>query len=74
MIEILRPGWSDKAREALGPSAARDDPEEDLGLPETGLRRGDPEVAPHRKLEPAAEGVAGYRCDRWATDLHAGRP
>ena len=57
--QVLGPSRADQPGQPLGAAAARDDAEEDLGLAELGLGRGDAEVAGQRQLAAAAEGEAG---------------
>ena len=62
---------ADEARQPLRAAAAGDQAELDLGLPELGVLRRDPDVAGHRQLEPAAQAVAVDRGDdRCAAGVH----
>src|SRR6056297_1230005 len=62
--QALRRLVADEPREPLGAAPPRNDTQIDLGLPEHGALRGDPEVARQRQLAPAAEGVAVDGRDR----------
>ena len=56
--EVLGPGRPDEAGQPLRAAPAGDDAEQDLGLAEHGLLRGDPVVAGQGQLAAAAERVA----------------
>ena len=60
---------ADQAGQPLGAAAARDDAEQDLGLPKARLLAGDAEVAGQRELAAAAEREAGDRRDGGARDV-----
>src|SRR5918993_3543645 len=57
--QVLGLGRADQPRQALGPTGARDDPEQDLRLADLRARAHDPEVGAEGELVAAAEGVAG---------------
>src|SRR4051794_40062734 len=54
--EVLGPGGTHQAGQALGPTPAGDDAEQDLGLAEAGVLGGDAQVAGQSQLAPAAQG------------------
>ena len=54
-MSSFAPGRADEPRQPLRTTCARDDAEEDLGLPDPRRVGGDAQVARHRQLEPAAE-------------------
>ena len=62
--QLHRPLLADRAGQPLGPAAAGDDPERDLGLAELGRLRGDDQVADERQLAAAPEGPARDRGDQ----------
>ena len=63
-VHLQRLGRADEPREPLRAAEAGDDPEVDLGLPERGGERGEPDVAGHRQLAAAAEREAVDGGDR----------
>ncbi len=65
---LLGPAHTDGARQSLGPTAAGDDPEQDLRLAEHRLVRRDPVVAGQGQLAAAAECVAADGGDHEARD------
>ena len=61
--QVLRPRRTDEARQALGPAAAGDNPEQHFGLPELGALTADAKVAGEGELEAPAQRVAVDRRD-----------
>ena len=65
---------ADHARQPLRAAAARDDPEQDLGLAELGRLGGHDHVAGERELAAAAERVARHRGDQRRAHRGQARP